>query len=68
MRENGLRREAKLGAHAADDAVKSLKKLAGKVDGDITKPPAFLAVITASGYAYTCEDGVHVIPIGCLKD
>ncbi len=60
--------EVKLGAHAADEAAKSLKKLAGKVDGDITKPAAFLAVITASGYAYTREDGVHVIPLGCLKD
>ena len=60
--------EVKLGAHAADEAAKNLKKLAGKVDGDITRPPAFLAVITASGYAYTREDGVHVIPLGCLKD
>lgn len=60
--------EVKLGAHAADEAANSLKKLAGKVDGDITRPPSFLAVITASGYAYTREDGVHVIPLGCLKD
>ncbi len=54
--------------HAADEAAKSLKKLAGKVDGDITRPPSFLAVMTASGYACTREDGVHVIPLGCLRD
>lgn len=54
--------------HAADEAAKSLKKLAGKVDGDITRPPSFPAVITASGCACTREDGVHVIPLGCLRD
>jgi hypothetical protein len=31
--------------------------------------PSFMAVIIGVGnYAYQREDGVYVIPIGCLKD
>ena len=31
-------------------------------------PPSFLAVVTGTEYAYTREDGVHVVPLGCLRD
>jgi uncharacterized protein len=31
------------------------------------KKPSFLAVITATNYAYKRDDGVFVIPLGCLK-
>lgn len=41
-----------------------LKKEEGKVK---IKEPSFLAVITGGEYAYTIEDEVKVIPIGCLK-
>ena len=44
------------------------KKLAEKIDRDKMKSPSFLMVITASDYAYQREDGVYVVPIGCLKD
>ena len=31
--------------------------------------PAFLMVLTAVGqFAFQREDGVYVVPIGCLKD
>ena len=31
--------------------------------------PSFLMVLTATGkYAYKREDGVYVVPIGCLKN
>ena len=31
--------------------------------------PSFLLVLTAIGkYAYQREDGVYVVPIGCLKN
>ncbi len=30
--------------------------------------PDLLIVLTGGELAYTCEDGVKVIPIGCLKD
>ena len=39
------------------------------IDTTRMKKPAFLMVLTAVGsYAYRREDGVYVIPVGCLKD
>ena len=32
------------------------------------RPPSFLAVITGRGMAHTRPDGIHVIPIGCLRE
>lgn len=32
-----------------------------------TFAPNFLMVLTAGQYAYRREDGVYVVPIGCLK-
>ncbi len=44
-------------------------ELAGKIDTDKMPAPSFLAVIIGVGqYAYQRQDGVYVIPIGCLKD
>ena len=60
--------EVKLGNRAIDEGAESLKKLADKIDSDSMNPPSFLAVITGSGYAYRREDGVYVIPIGCLRN
>ena len=58
--------EVKLGSHWIDDAVANLLKLRDKVNTDSMGEPAFLAVVTATNYAYTREDGVHVIPITLL--
>ncbi|NLJ71009.1 MAG: ATP-binding protein [Clostridiaceae bacterium] len=60
--------EVKLGNRAVDEGAESLIKLADKIDKDSMKSPSFLAVITGSGYAYRREDGVYVIPIGCLRN
>ncbi|MBG9986221.1 ATP-binding protein [Facklamia sp. DSM 111018] len=60
--------EVKLGNKAIEEGAESLKKLANKIDQDSMNPPTFLAVITASGYGYKREDGVYVIPIGCLRN
>ena len=57
-----------LGNTAIENGAASLLKLAEKVDTDKMNPPAFLAVITGTGYAYQRDDGVYVIPIGCLKN
>jgi len=59
--------EMKLGENEVDDAAKNLKKLGGKVDAEKMNAPSFLAVVTGTEFAYTRDDGVHVIPIGCLK-
>ena len=40
-----------------------------KIDTTKMKNPSFLMVLTATGkYAYKREDGVFVVPIGCLKN
>lgn len=37
-----------------------------RVDAERMGPPAKLAVVTATGYAYERDDGVSVAPIGVL--
>lgn len=58
--------EVKMGSHWIDDAAANLIKMKDKVNTEKMGEPAFLAVITATKYAYTREDGVHVIPITLL--
>jgi len=59
--------EVKLGGEAAiEQAAATLHKFARQVDVSRSGSPAFLAVVTASGYGYRREDGVQVIPIGAL--
>jgi predicted AAA+ superfamily ATPase len=60
--------EVKLGAGMIDDAADNLLKIKNKVKSETMGAPSFLAVITGTEYAYTREDGIHVIPIGCLKN
>ena len=60
--------EVKLGgAGRIDEGAKHLQALAAKVDAQATGAPAFLMVVTGGEYAYTRPDGVHVVPLGCLK-
>ncbi len=58
--------EIKLGANRADEAARNLLRLADRVDPKRMGRAGALAVIVGSGYAYTREDGVAVIPIGAL--
>lgn len=60
--------EVKLGDKAIEDGAKNLLKLKDKINTDKMNAPSFLAVITASGFAYQRPDGVYVIPIGCLRN
>lgn len=60
--------EVKLGNKAIDEGAENLKKLADKIDKDSMNAPSFLAVITGTGYAYQRDDGIYVIPIGCLRN
>ena len=62
--------EIKIGGdNLIEEGAKTLKDLAGKIDLDRMKSPSFLMVLTAVGtYAYRREDGVYVVPVGCLKD
>lgn len=59
--------EVKLGGtKAIDAAATNLLRFAKQIDADRAGEPAALAVITAGGYGYVREDGVHVVPIGAL--
>jgi predicted AAA+ superfamily ATPase len=59
--------EVKLGTFEFDAAASNLLRLKKKL-AEETRPPSFLAVVTASGgIAFTREDGVSIIPIDCLK-
>ncbi len=47
----------------------TLRSLSDKIDSVKMKSPSFLMVLTGVGdYAYQREDGVLVVPIGCLRD
>ena len=65
--------EFKLGSDEEEKAAKNLirlkKLIKEKIDsGDVKIPePSFLAIITGGPMAYTREDGIKVIPIGCLR-
>lgn len=58
----------KLSDKWADKGAENLLKLRDRVDADDMGEPAFMAVITADGTAYTRDDGVHVIPLSCLRN
>ena len=61
--------EIKLGSDKAiDEAAKSLLKFKDSVDISEMNEPSFLMVLTGTEYAYRREDGVYVVPIGCLKN
>ena len=62
--------EIKLGGDSAiNHGAETLKELSAKIDTDKMKAPSFLLVLTGVGpYAYRREDGVYVVPIGCLRD
>ena len=60
--------EVKLGStEGIEVGAASLRKLAGRVDEREERPASFLMVVTASQYAYRREDGVLVVPLGCLE-
>ena len=60
--------EIKLGGpDAIDKGAESLLRLRAKLEGGRTSPPARLAVITATGYAYERPDGVCVVPLTSLR-
>lgn len=62
--------EIKLGGdNLIQEGAENLIKLKNKIDTEIMNNPSFMMILTATGnYAYKREDGVFVVPIGCLKD
>ena len=60
--------EVKLGSKEIEDGAKHLIELRNKVDTSKVGEPSFLMVVTGGQFAYRREDGVFVVPIGCLRD
>ena len=62
--------EIKIGGdNLINEGADSLKKLQGKIDTTKMKKPSFLMVLIGIGeIAYRRDDGVYVVPLGCLKD
>lgn len=51
-----------------EEGAENLKTFSNKIDTNKMKAPSFLMVLTGTGnFAYRREDGVYVVPIGCLK-
>ena len=61
--------EIKLGQtpESITEAVDKMTTLRNKIDPEKMPLPSFMMVLTGNGtYAYRREDGVYVVPIGCL--
>jgi predicted AAA+ superfamily ATPase len=56
--------EVKLGENEVDKAASNLTKLA-KIHK--TKKPSFLMILTNTELCYQREDGIYIVPLGCLK-
>ena len=62
--------EVKLGGETLiNEGVETLTSLAKQIDTTRMKAPAFKMILTATGeHAYRRpEDGIYIVPIGCLK-
>lgn len=60
--------EVKLGGSAIDSAAGNLLKLQQKIDTQRMNQPSFLMVLSGTKFGYRRDDGVYVVPIGCLKE
>lgn len=60
--------EVKLGPSWVDKGAETLKRFRDKVSVDHMFEPSFLTVIVPTGVAYTRPDGVHVVPLTCLRN
>ena len=60
--------EVKLGNKQIEQASQNLLNLKDKIDTDKMGEASFLMVLTGGQYAYRRNDGVLVVPIGCLKE
>ena len=62
--------EIKLGGQTfIEDAAENLKLLSNKIDTSKMPAPSFLMIVIGIGeFAYKREDGIFIVPIGCLKN
>lgn len=62
--------EIKLGGETLiNEGVKTLTAFASKIDTGTMKAPSFMMILTGTdNYAYRRDDGILVVPLGCLKN
>lgn len=62
--------EIKLGGQRLiEEGVTNLKKLYEKIDTTKMLAPSFMMIVVGTGdFAYRREDGIYIVPIGCLKN
>lgn len=62
--------EIKLGGtDMIEEAAKNLKELENKIDINKMNAPSFKMILIGAGdYAYKRNDGIFIVPIGCLKN
>jgi len=59
--------EIKLGGEEfIDEAAKNLVTFASRIDTSRVGEPAALGIVVASGWGYTRQDGISIIPVGSL--
>ncbi len=61
--------EIKLGGDKLiEEGATNLKKLSSIIDTSKMNAPYFMMILTAVGdYAYRRQDGIYIVPIGCLS-
>ena len=60
--------EIKMGAGEIEAAAENLLRLKEKVDTGKAGEPSFLMVLTGTEYSFQMENGVWIVPLGCLKN
>lgn len=60
--------EVKLGSKEIEEGAEHLKKLAANINTDKFPAPSFLMILTGGEFAYRRNDGIFVVPLGCLRD
>jgi len=60
--------EVKMGAKEIEIAAGNLKVLRDRINLDKMKEPSFLMVLTGTQLGYRRDDGVYIVPIGCLRE
>ncbi|MDD3982155.1 MAG: AAA family ATPase, partial [Spirochaetales bacterium] len=60
--------EIKLGKKAIEEGARHLLALKDNINTTKMKTPSFLMLVTGTEVAYRRDDGVFVVPLGCLKN
>jgi len=65
--------QTKLGTYGINDGISKLREMRDLIkeknkEKIVVKEPEFLMIVTGTDTAFTTEDGILVVPIGCLKD